>query len=636
MIDELATGSIHRFGEFTLNVRTRELRGGDEQTISITSKAFDVLSYLVKHRDRVVTKDELLSAVWPGRVVEENNLNQAVSALRQALGGGAKDRRFIVTLPGKGYRFVADVAEVNKEAEPVIGVEAKVAEREDDLVMRSRWWILPLAAIALMTVIAWSVQYRLVSAPPQQPTEKSLAVLPFRALNGEASDPLLDIGIADTLIARLSRHEYLRVLSLSSILSAAESGSDSIAVGRRLQADYMVEGSTQRLQDQVRVNVRLVDLRTGTTIWGNSIDESMERVFQLQDGIADGISEALNLKTKGIAEGSPSPCEGENLDAYRALLTGHYVTGRPVGKHLTRALDEYRRAIDLDPSCASAYAGMAKVLRAQTITGNRDPRELMPLSLAAVEKALAIDPNSAEAYVQLGFFRLWYERDWAAAESAFLRAITLAPNLSDAHYGYAHLLIFLNRFEAALTHIDRARELDPLTPLTNTIHAGMLGAAGQEDAAHTSLRNSFELAPDFWLSLYVRGGMMLDSGEPMAAVEDLKVATERSGGNNQVLGLLVMAYAAAGNLVAAEATLNDLNMRASQEYVPASALAAAYLGIGDTEKALDFLERAYDERDVRITYMGIDARWNALREHPRFRELLKKLGFSTEPGRARF
>lgn len=636
MIDELAAGSIYRFGEFILDGRVRELRGCGGQAIRITSKAFDVLCYLVNHRDRVVTKDELLSAVWPGRVVEENNLNQAVSALRQALGGGAKDRRFIVTLPGKGYRFVADVGEVNKEADPAIGVEVKVAEGADDLVRPSKWWILSLAAAALMTVIAWSVQHRLGSAPPQPPTEKSLAVLPFRALNGEASDPLLEIGIADTLIARLGRHEHMRVLSLDSALSAAESGSESIAVGRRLQADYLVEGSTQRLQDHVRVNVRLVDLHTGNTIWANSIDESMERVFHLQDGIAHGISEALNLKTKGVAEDTPSPCEGENIEAYRALLTGHYVTGRPVGKNLTRALDEYRRAIDLDPSCASAYAGMAKVLRAQTITGNRDPRELMPLSLAAVEKALAIDPNSAEAYVQLGFFRLWYERDWAAAEAAFLRAIDLAPNLSDAHFGYAHLLIFLNRYEAALTHISRARELDPLKPLTNTMDAGMLGAAGQETAALKNLQRSLELAPDFWLTLYVRGGMMLDRGEPMAAVEDLKVATEGSGGNNQVLGLLVMAYAAAGNFDAAQATLNDLNTRASQGYVPSSALAAAYLGIGEAERALDLLERAYDERDVRIAYMGIDARWNALREHPRFSELLKKLGFSAEPGRARF
>jgi len=459
--------------------------------------------------------------------------------------------------------------------------------------------------------------------------------VPFRALNGDASDPLIEVGLADTLIARLSQYQQLHVSSLAAVLSAGKDA-DPIATGRRLQADYLIDGSTQRFNDHVRVNVRLVEISSGNTIWVNTFDEPMDRVFHLQDGVARAVAQALKFSGEIAGRDVRSPCEGENIEAYRALLTGRYLSGRPVAGRLANTLEAYRRAIDLDPSCAPAYAGIAMVFRAETISGNRDPRELMPLSFAALEKALAINPNSADAYEQLGFFRLWYERDWAAAEAAFTRAIDLEPTSADAHFGYAHLLLFLNRVDEALAHIKRARDLDPLRPLINSIYAGMLGAAGQEEAALRSLQSSLELVPDYWLNLYIRGGIMLDRGEPAAAVADLENAAERSGGNNQVLGMLAMAYGAAGNLHAAKEVVSALNKRASESYVPPSALAAAYLGIGETDKALELLEQAYEQHDVRIAYLGMDARWNAIRAHPRFRELLNQLGFSPEPARGRF
>jgi DNA-binding winged-HTH domains len=639
MADELTNNHGYRLGDFILDARTRDLTRIEGTAIPITSKAFDVLYYLVQHRDRVVAKDELLAAIWPGRVVEENNLNQAISALRHALGSGGKDRRFIVTVPGKGYRFVADVEEIKKDAqsEPVLAPERASAET-GVLKGRSTRTMALSVLIILVAIAAWPIRYWSVPSSASLETKKSsytLTIVPFRALNGDASDPLLEIGLADTLIARLSQYQQLQVSSLAAVLSAGK-GADPIATGRRLQADYLIDGSTQRLNDHVRVNVRLVELNSGDTIWVNTFDEPMDRVFDLQDGVAQAIARALKFSGETVERDTRSPCEGENIEAYRALLTGRYFSGWPVAERLTNTLRAYGRAIELDPSCASAYAGMALVYRAEAISGTRDSRELMPLSLAALEHALEIDPHSAEAYVQLGFFRLWYDRDWPAAEAAFVRAIDLKPDLADAHFGYAHLLIFFNRFDEALIHINRARELDPLKPLINVIHAGMIHMAGREDDALQSLQRSLELTPDLWLSRYVRGGIMLDRGEPAAAVADLEIAAERSGGNSQVLGMLAMAYGAAGNLDAANTVVGDLNKRASDGYVPPSALAAAHLGIGDTDKALALLEQAYEQRDVRIAYLGMDARWNAIRAHPRFLELLNKLGFSPEPARGRF
>lgn len=637
MTDTPTSSDIYRFGGFSLDTRTRELKSDNGAVISITSKALDTLSYLVTNRDRVVNKNELLNAIWPGRVVEENNLNQAVSALRNALGTGAKDRRFIVTLPGKGYRFVAEVALGEAQPDALIDKKVNISAKPDPFRKMTKVF----AGVSLLVFIALGVKVWLGtrSIPPviSRAPALTLVVLPFHSLNDKQTDPLLEIGLSDTLITRLGRHHQLLVRSLESVLSAVESESDPIAVGRRLQADYLVDGSTQRLNDQVRVNVRLVDLRSGTSIWTNSFRQPMTNLFQLQDDISAALDHALGfLKNDAVPQTTASPCEGENVDAYRALLTGRRRTMAPDAERLQKALDAFYLAIDLDPSCASAYAGMAGVFRSESIAGNSDPREMMPLSLAAAQQAISINPSLAEAYVQLGFFHLWYERNWVAAETEFVRAVELNPNLSSAHFGYAHLLIFLNRFDEGLYQINLARELDPLSPLVNTIHAGMHGTAGEEDAAIKSLGRSLELAPHFWLNNYVRAGIMLDQGAEEAAVADLEIAAERSDGNSQVLGMLIMAYAAAGNIEGAKEVLEKLELRSKDRYVPPTALAAGYVAVGEIDRALDLLEQAYSEHDVRIAYLGIDARWNLVRDLPRFQNLLAKLGFSAEKAHGRF
>lgn len=633
----------YRFDGFQLDALTRELRAADGNVIALTAKAFDTLHYLIAHRDRVVGKDELLAAVWPGRVVEENNLTQAVSALRRALGTGAGDHRYIVTVPGRGYRFVAEV----REDETPIATTASAATKAPAGAPWRR--ILAAAglvlALGLFAVAAWwpppvrSPPLRLPASRPTPAATKqvALAVLPFRALSSAERDELLEMGLAETLIARLSRSPALRVRSLASAQRVVASPArDAVEAGRLLGAAYVVDGSTQRRGDRVRVNARLLTVPDGRTVWADTFDAGIAQVFTLQDAIANAVTAALALKTVTAPAPTRNSCDGANAEAYRAYLTGQYLMSRPSAQRLTETMAAFRQAIDLDPACASAYAGLARLYLSQAISGDRDPGEMLPLSRAAAMQALAIDPALAEAHAARGLVAFWHEWDWSAAEASSQRAIALNPSSAQAHFAHGHLLINLGRFDAGLDALRQARELDPLSPLINTIEAAALGAARQPEAAQQRLARVLELEPDFWVALLVRGQTALDRGDTDAALADLQRAAERSRRNSRVLPELARTYMARGERAHALAILRELEARDREGYVPPTALAAVHNALGNTGRALDLLERAHAERDLRMAFLGIDARWNNLRAQPRFRALARRMGLESERGYGHF
>jgi DNA-binding winged helix-turn-helix (wHTH) protein/TolB-like protein/Tfp pilus assembly protein PilF len=610
-----------RFEGFHLDVQTRELRTGDGSVVALTGKAFDTLCCLIESRHRVVGKDELLAAVWPGRVVEENNLTQAISALRRALGS---EHRYIATVSGRGYRFVAEVQTG----------DASVPEAAPQLDPAVKSWRRTVASgvllclLVVLAVLAWQRREPpLTSAPP---TQQALAVLPFRNLSPEPRDEILELGFADTLIARVSHSTTLRVRSFSSSLRAAGANPEPLDVGRQLAADYVLEGTIQHEDQRMRVNARLLAVSDGRTIWSGTLDESIDRAFALQDGVAAAVTSALALN---LPVPDRSPCDGANVEAYRAYLSGRYQLNRPSAERMRKALTEFRRAIDLDPTCARAYAGLAFAYRSLAMTGDQDPKITFPLAKAAVKQALAINPELAEAYASQGFIAFWYDWDWAGAEASLKRAIELNPSLVDARMAYAHLLSNIGRYDEATTQARQAVALDPLSPLVNTLAASFVRNAGHIDEAQRGMHRALELEPDFWIALLAGSRILTEKHDYAGAIADLRRARELCGDCSQVVAVLGRAYALAGDRDDAAQILAELEQRGRAGYMPATSLATVRNALGDSEGALDLLERAYEQRDIRMSFLKVDERWDNLRTLPRFEALMQRMGLDGDRAR---
>jgi DNA-binding winged helix-turn-helix (wHTH) protein/TolB-like protein/Tfp pilus assembly protein PilF len=613
------------FAGHRLEPQARQLLGPDGERIVLTARAFDVLVYLVEHAQRIVPKDELLAKVWEGRVVEENNLPQAISTLRRALGAEASDHRFIVTIPGRGYRFVAEVTreDPGMPARPT-ATAASGKSRPASSRTRLGAALVAIALVAVLGLVLASKPWP-VAREDGTPSRSRVAVLPFVTLSDDEQDRLLALGLADTLITRLGRVPSLRVQSLGSAERTAGSTRDPVAAGRALGGDFVVDGTAQRSGARVRVNVRLLAVEDGSVVWAGTHDASLGEVFAAQDEIASALVRALSVPAGSAADGSASPCSGTDAEAYRAYLSGHHLINSPSPDGLRRASGEFRRATDLDPACARAWAGQAFAWRGMSITGDVAPAEAFALANAAVDKALALDPHLAEAHASRGFIQFWHDWDWTAAEASFRHAIELNPSLAEARMGYAHLLSNLGRFDEALPQAREARELDPLSPLVNSLEAAFLHAAGQSAAAEVRIESALALAPRFWLALLTRGTIALDSGRTAMAVADFERASELSGGATQALAYLAVAHARNADPAAARAILERLERRASEAYVPPCNLATIHLALGDEARALGLLESAVRDRDLLLVFLKTDSRWDALRPHPRFIAVAREL-----------
>jgi DNA-binding winged helix-turn-helix (wHTH) protein/TolB-like protein len=620
---------FHRFEGFEVDTLRRELRDPSGAVAPLTSKAFDVLCALIAHRHEVAGKDRLISEVWPGRVVEENNLTQAVAALRRAFGTDAHDRRFIVTVPGRGYRFVA-------ELQP----EGDAAESAAMQSSRGRTWPWPgfvaaigVAALAVILVV-WSL------GAPREPPRASksvgvpaaLVVLPFRTAAGASHDDLLELGLADALATNLGHRDGLRIRSLASVQRLGTVPGEPLAAARALGATYVLEGNIRPVGgDLLRVEARLLSVSRAQPLWSGTYETPRERVVSLQERIGTAVAATLALQPANEPARAPAACEGGDTEAFRALLRAQY--------HLQHrdlsTVQAFQEAIRRDPACARAYAGLAT---AYLFMAHNDssPEEVFPLARAAALQALRINPDSAEAWMARGRQLQLGEWDWARSEQALRRAIALNPSLAEAHFALAHLLVTTGRFEQGLEEAGVARELDPLSPQVHALEGGFLGAAGKPQQAQVRLQRALSLQQDFWVALQLRGGMALDNGDTRAAVRDLEAAADSSRRTSQALAMLAHAYVADGQRDKAVALRGELQARAARGYVPPTSLAAIDAALGDAAAALDGLEQAERMHDIRLVFLGIDARWNGLRDQPRFQALARRLHLATGPATGRF
>lgn len=612
------TAEICQFHGYRLDVVRRQLLDPDGAPVPLMPKAIETLVYLVARAGQTVSKEELLRAVWPNVVVEENNLTQNISALRRAFGETLAERRFIVTIPGQGYRFVAPVNRVSgPDTQPVPAAEpVPAAPPKRRLLIRAA----ALVVVLVAGVLAWRLAAIKEGAIPSQP--RTIAILPFAPVVASNRNEALELGMADSLIMELSRSTHLIVRPLNATRSFVALDQDPLAAGRQLEVDAVVDGTMQVVDGRVRAQARLLRVADGRQLWAGKFEERFSHIFDVQDAIAQRVAAALQIQLEPRADH-----QTENVQAYELYMRGRLHALRLVMPEVLRGIEYYERAIAADPSYALPYAGIAEALRAAVLSNDAPPAEMTPRAVAAANRAIELAPDLAETNYARGLVAMWLEWDWRATETYLSRAVELAPNNADAHIFLAHHYSNLGRKQEALAQAKRARELNPVSPMISALEGLFLTHQHEYDAAVRRLRDAVSLDPQFWLSHHLLANALIDAGQYDAALQETAEAKRLSPLQTLSDAFGAIALARLGRKDEARAVLQSLSETARHTYVPPTHFALIETALGERDQAFAHLEAAFAMHDARLALLKIDPKWDDLRSDPRFDALLRRLNF---------
>jgi serine/threonine-protein kinase len=492
-----------------------------------------------------------------------------------------------------------------------------------------------LGFAAVVTVIGLLfLAYSLFLKPPASPKPTgtpppihTLAVLPFKPLVVDSRDEALEMGMADTLITRLSNLRQVVVRPMSAVRRYAGLEQDPVAAGLEQKADAVVDGSIQKAGERVRVTVRLIGAADGQQLWADKFDEKFTDIFSVQDSIAERVATSLAGKLSGEEQKQLTKRYTENREAYQFYLQGrYYATQYNVPEAVHKGIEYFTKAIALDPNYAQAYDGLAYIYYATN--WNQQPKEAGAKGRALVEKALEIDPTLAEAHTSLGIIYLWNDYDWAASERELKRAFELNPNYAYAHLWYGYLLTTLGRFDEGIAETKRAIELDPLSPEANTSLGIYLFYAGRYDEALQQLRTTLQLLPDYWFARLYLGRVYEKKGDFPTAIAELEKTKLMEGAAPEVSSALGYTYAVSGKKDEARRVIAELKEQAKNVYVWHYNIAVIYAGLGEKDEAFAYLDKEYRQGSYYLNYLKIDPELDSLRSDPRFTELLQRLHFA--------
>lgn len=486
--------------------------------------------------------------------------------------------------------------------------------------------LLILSAFAGVLWFPWrrhtTVQAEAVAVPAP---EKSIAVLPFQPLVADHRDQALEMGMADTLISKLSNGQVV-VRSLASVRKYDNLEQNPQIAGRELQVRTVLEGNVQKQDNRIRVTARLINVADGVALWSGSFDERFTDVFAVQDAISEKVVNAMALRLSENEKQRMARRYTDNVEAYQLYLLGRYHFSKLTPPEVRAGIGYFQQVIALDPHYALAYFGLADAYRALTITGDQRPHEYLPQAKAAAMKALEIDESMAEPHAILAFIHFWYDWDWPGAEREAKRAIALNPNSAFAHLAYAHWLSLVGRGPEAVAEGAAAVKLDPLSLMTNALEGSFLHFDGRNDEARTQLQKTLELDPGFWIAHLYLGKILVQQGKYAQASAELAKARETSHGNSLTISVRGYAAALTGDAAKAQAVLDELQSVSTHRYIPPQTIALIYAGLGQSDQAFLWLDKAFDEHDVHLSYLKADPQWTPLHPDPRFAALLQRIG----------
>jgi len=628
-----------RFAEgYEVDLRLRRLRCGG-RVLKLERIPFEILLLLLEHRDEIVTRDQIVSRVW-GRGVfldTDNSIRGAIRKLRQVLKDDAETPRFIQTVTGRGYRFIASVTnpaeEICADVSMVENHKERKAEQPADLEAShepgtrhaGRWFALGgVAFLAVLAVVYTTTRHR--AADVAAPKIKSLAVLPLKNLSGDSAQEYISDGMTEELIGRLAAIHDLRVVSHTSVMRFKETQPSIPEIAKALGVDAIVEGSVMREGNRIRVHAQLIRGASDEHFWSESYDRELGDVLTLESDVAQTIAEKVEVTVTGQERSRLVATRHISPEVYESYLKGQFAFSKSNDRSdLEESISYFGEAIKRDPTFARAYVGLAGAYSAlgMVFVGG-SPAETRPKVISAARKALELDPELAEAHVQLAHV---YQEEWrwSDAEAEYKWALQLRPNDAAAHVGLARWLLAEGRTVEAMEWSRRARELDPLA-VTGAHLAWILFSARRYDEAIRELRATLAVTPDDGYALWILGFSLIGEGKPKDAIPPLERAVSITHGSPGVIGVLARAYGHAGRPNEALRLIEELKQRQKKGYVPTAPFVQAYVGLGDYDQAFAWFERAYQEKSNILQWIKVEPFPDAMRDDPRFADLLRRVG----------
>jgi serine/threonine-protein kinase len=624
-----AAARKYEFGDFRLDLAEQTLSHRDGRTLPLTPRAFTTLRTLVEHAGVLLDRQTLMDAVWPKLVVEDNNLDQQISLLRQTLGERRGEHRYIVTVPGRGYRFAASVRLVFDEplpppqASPGAAPAAVAGARAGDAgAARRGWGSVVGASVAVALLLGGWLVFdggKIAEESAVAGNRPTLAVLPFKPMTAADGNESLELGMAETLIVGLNS-ERLLVSPLSSVRRFAGADQDALAAGRALGVDVVLESYIQRAGDSLRVSTRLLDVADGRQLWSQRYDERFSDILTIQDSIAARVLDSLVPSLAGAE--APLRRYTSDAEAYQLYLDGQFYRRRSSETALREALHRFQSAVERDPDFALAYVGLAECYSILAVFGIEAPGVAHPLARQAIDRALALAPDLGEAYASLGHYKMQYELDWEGAELDLRRATELNPSFAPGYQWLGLLHGYSGRFDEALEQLRTAQALEPAAPAYSALRGMVLSYARRHDEAVELLERTLAMAPDMPNTRTFLTMALLRRGDLDRAAEHAAAIASPAPGS---VGYRGQIHALAGRRDEALAEAERLVALSRDHYVPAYDVASIYATLGDHEQTFAWLERAFAERSQLIAWLSFDGAFDGVRADPRYAELVRRL-----------
>ncbi len=633
MSSELPTKQARiRFGDgFELNCSTCQVfRAG--RLLKVERIPTEILIRLVETPGEVVSREQLVDHVWGKDVFldTDNSINGAIRKIRQVLRDDAEQPRFIQTVTGQGYRFIAPLEVVSPAVEVASPPSVPAATTRADVptALPPRNWVrlLLLGAAAITLAAVATLLFRSRSGHVFTGQRRMLAVLPFENLTGDASQEYFTDGLTEEMITQLGRVDPSRlgVIARTSVMNYKGARKPLTEVGRELGVEYVLEGSVRRDGGKVRVTAQLIQLSDQTHLWAQEYDRELRDILVIQSDISAEIASEIEREL-GAPQSRPARADAmtpERSEAYDSYLKGLYFFNKRSA--FPEAIRNFQQAVARDSQYASAYALLADSYTLMGAYEQLPASDFAEQARAAASRAVELDDRSAEAHTALALIVQNHDYDWTTSELEFRRAIALDPNYATAHQWYAEHLMWLGRFDEALAESERARQLDPLSLVIATDDAYLLYTSRKYGPAIKEFRSVLDRDPGFARAHDI-GLVYVQTGQCSAALNDWHAQLVQNLGSYWARTAYLEGRCGRPEL-ARQALARVLELDKQHSRNVTMLAATAYLGVGDKEKAVDWLVKAYQQRTNELTKLKVDPVFDPLRNDPRFQDLLRRVG----------